>query len=145
MHFSRNASELQAADILMITVIVQRTFPHSCLAIPTSSTRAPPPLAHYTVSNEGISSSQDVLSGSVPNHDCHPTSTPIAINRSGDIDRQSVSSSNEEKFYSPPSTPTDNDLIQETAKAMGLNDDEFFSPRTSTPPVCQVLSEQRKM
>lgn len=138
-HFSRNASELQAADILMITVIVQRIFPHSCLAIPSSSTRAPPPLAHYTVSNGGVSSSHDVLSGSVPtDHHHHPSSAPIAINRGEDTDRHSVSSSNEDKFYSPPSTPTNEDLVQESVKAMGMNDEEFFSPRTNTPPVPQV-------
>jgi len=138
-YFSRNASELQAADILMITVIVQRIFPSCCLAIPASSTRPPPPLAHYAISNRGMSS-QDVLNGSLHDHHHHnPSSSPIAINRGEDTDRHSVSSSYEEKFYSPPSTPTNDDLAHETIKAIGMNDDEFFSPRTNTPPVPQVL------
>lgn len=133
LYFSRNASELQAADILMITVIVQKIFPHCSLAIPASSPRAPPPLTNCVVSG-GPSMSHDMLNGTVPEPHHHASSTPIAINGARDPDRQSTSSSNEDKFYSPPSTPT-KDLLK------AVTDEAFYSPNVNSP----MMSEVRKL
>lgn len=145
--FSRNSLELQAADILMITSIVQNIFPYQSQAVPCSSTRAPTPLFNRVVS-KGDSTLYQSLLDEDPNDDNEPgsgyhppASLPIAINNTADRDTVSMNSSVEEKFYSPPSTPTSDDMAQQASINDSTLNDAFFSPKNDslniTPQVTQ--------
>ncbi|XP_031563022.1 Hermansky-Pudlak syndrome 1 protein homolog [Actinia tenebrosa] len=133
LYSSRNSIELQAADILMITSIVQNVFPYQSEAVPQSSTRPPPPLFNNVVSkgdpsvyqrllDDDTNDDNDLPSGSGYHP---PVSQPIAINDTANGDGVSMNSSVEEKFYSPSSTPSSDDMSQQ-------KNDAFFSPRSDT-------------
>ena len=153
--FSRNASELKAADILMITVLLHNIFPHSKQAIPLTLNRTPPPLAHPVIQKGGPSMSHHILSGShtqggpsmqgqrsrPPRH-----SDPVDIDQSlqnanVDTDDLYPGSSVEDEFYSPRSSPAPMSPMNnraeaaspESAKTPVMPKERFFTPRAPTP------------
>ena len=154
--FSRNASELKAADILMITVLLHNIFPHSKQAIPLTLNRTPPPLANPVIRRGGPSVSHHILSGpfaqgfsSMQGQGSRTSahSDPVDIDlssRKANADADDVGypgSSVEDEFYSPPSSPTPMSPMnggeaasQEDPKTPAATPKErFFTPRAPTP------------
>ena len=148
-NFSRNASELKAADILLITVLLHNIFPHSKQAIPLTLNRTPPPLAHKVIRKGGPSVSHQIVDGSVatlssslgeqssrtPVH-----SRPVNIKNSQNAQAEDFGypgSVEEEFFYSPQSSPTPSDGIesaaQELPKTPATPKEHFSTPRADTP------------
>ena len=156
---SRNASELKAADILMITVILHNIFPHSKQAIPLTLNRTPPPLAHPVVRKGGPSVSHRIISGPLSQGVSSmqgETSRTSAHSDPVDIDTSSckyasvdaedlgcTGSSVEDEFYSPRSSPTPFSLVdggesasQDVPKS---SKEHFFTPRAPTPEYLRKL------
>lgn len=160
LYSSRNASELKAVDILMITVLLHNIFPHSKQPIPLSLNRTPPPMAHSVV-HKGCSSTlhhifADSLKQEGPymQRHCSVTSThsnPVDIKKSsqrtneGTEDLCYPGSSLEDEFYSPPSSPTRMSPIQKRAEATSktgkttILKEHFFTPTASTPEILRKM------
>ena len=154
--FSRNASELKAADILMITVLLHNIFPHSKQAIPLTLNRTPPPLVNAVIRRGGPSVSHHILSGPIAQgfssmqgqgSRTSAHSDPVDIDlpsRNVNADADDINypgSSIEDEFYSPPSSPTPTSPMnvreatsQDDLKAPAATPKErFFTPRAATP------------
>lgn len=146
---SRNASELKAADILLITVLLHNIFPHSKQAIPLTLNRTPPPLAHKVIRKGGPSMSQRIVDGSVTplgsssgEQSSRTTvhSSPVDIKKSQNFQAEEAGypgSVEDEFFYSPRSSPTQSDSIesaaQELPKTPATPKEHFSTPRADTP------------
>lgn len=157
--FSRNASELKAADILMITVILHNIFPHSKQAIPLTLNRTPPPLAHPVVRkggpsvshriisgplSQGVSSMQGETSGTSAHSDPVDINTSSRKYASGDAeDVGYTGSSVEDEFYSPRSSPTPFSPVDGRESASQdvpkPPKEHFFTPRAPTPEYLRKL------
>lgn len=146
-NFSRNASELKAADILLITVLLHNIFPHSKQAIPLTLNRTPPPLAHKVIHKGGPSVSHQIVGGSVtslgscageqssrtPVH-----SSPVDIKKSQNsyaAEAGYSGSVEDEFFYSPRSSPSPSieSAVQELPKTPVTPKEHFSTPRADTP------------
>ena len=148
-NFSRNASELKAADILLITVLLHNIFPHSKQAIPLTLNRTPPPLAHKVIRKGGPSVSHQIVDGSVTplssssgEQSSRTTvhSSPVDIKKSQNFQGEEAGypgSVEDEFFYSPRSSPTPSDSIesaaQELPKTPATPKEHFSTPRADTP------------
>lgn len=149
--FSRNASELKAADILLITVLQHNIFPHSKQAIPLTLNRTPPPLAHKVLHKGGPSVSHRILGGpytpwgsSAQGRSSKTAvhSNPVDIKKSeqnAEAEEAGYpgSSMEDEFFYSPQSSPTPSDgkesAARELPKTPATPKEHFFTPRADTP------------
>ncbi|KAJ7392405.1 hybrid polyketide synthetase [Desmophyllum pertusum] len=162
LYSSRNASELKAADILLITVLLHNIFPHSKQAIPLTLNRTPPPLAHQVIRKGGPSVSHRILGGPLTpgasSAHGQSSSTPVHSNPV-DIDSPSQkakaedvgypgSSVEEEFFYSPRSSPTPSDgresTAQELPKTPSTPKEYFFTPRADTPDYLKQMLEDEE-
>lgn len=160
--FSRNASELKAADILMITVLLHNIFPHSKQAIPLTLNRTPPPLAHPVIRKGGPSMSHHILSGSHaqggPSMRGQRSRTPrqsdpVDIDQSlqnanaDASDLEYPGSSLEDEFYSPRSSPAPMSPMNNRAEAASpegqktpaMPKERFFTPRAPTPEYLKTM------
>lgn len=131
----------------MIISIVQNIFPYQSQAVPCSSTRPPPPLFNRVMS-KGDSSLYQRLLNDDPNDENSPVrgyhlpvSQPIAINNTADRDALSMNSSLEEKFYSPPSTPSSDDMAQQASINGSTLNDAFFSPKNDVSDVTPQVTQ----
>lgn len=165
LYSSRNASELKAADILMITVLLHNIFPHSKQAIPLTLNRTPPPLVHAVIRRGGPSVSHHILSGPIAQgfssmqgqgSRTSAHSDPVDIDlpsRNANADADDINypgSSIEDEFYSPPSSPTPTSPMngreatsQEDLKTPAATPKErFFTPRAATPDYVKKMMEE---
>ncbi|XP_078359070.1 BLOC-3 complex member HPS1-like [Oculina patagonica] len=163
LYSSRNASELKAADILLITVLLHNIFPHSKQAIPLTLNRTPPPLAHKVLCKGGPSVSHRILGGpstplgsSAQGHSSRTPkhSNPVDIKRSkqnAEADEAGYpgSSIEDELFYSPLPSPTSSDgretAAQELPKTPATPRENFFTPRADTPDYVKKMLEYEEV
>ena len=149
--FSRNASELKAADILLITVLLHNIFPHSKQAIPLTLNRTPPPLTHTVLHKGGPSVSHHIVGGPLPQWSSSVQgqssrtsmhSNPVDIKKSkqnAETEEAAYpgSSMEDEYFYSPRSSPIPSDGKESAAQALPKTSatpkEHFFTPRAATP------------
>jgi len=164
LYSSRNASELKAVDILMITVLLHNIFPHSKQPIPLSLNRTPPPMAHSVIHKGGPSMLSHFFSLSPKQEDhsmCGESSKTSAHSDPVNIELSSrrengqsedmgyPCSSVEDEFYSPPTTPTRMSPVlkgtETTAKTSVLKEN-FFTPTATTPEILRKMrrSEETK-
>lgn len=163
LYSSRNASELKAADLLLITVLLYNIFPHSKQAIPVTPNRTPPPLAHQVLCKGGPSETHHILSGPLPKEDCSVPGQHTRIRRvhSDPVDISPSpqkaepedaaflgSSVEDELFYSPRSSPVFSDgreaAAQDLTKTPVALKEHFFTPRAGTPEYLKKLMEDEE-
>ena len=134
---SRHASELDANDILMLTVFTHNIFPYTSQVTPQVYNRTPPQQAHHRVktgdpslvhpAQEGPSSQEDG-----PKERAQSAPVRVPPRKHKEDSPRSVESSADDKFYSPPSTPP-LETLEEAVQSSGLLKETFFTPRATTP------------